>query len=320
MNFGMSGRFANISKHKVVMENGKPKLNSRGEQVPIRSVENIDGFDNQITLSGLDAFATTNPIRYLYLSTNSNEALSSDTSLVGAVAYSFADSSFAGKHIDTVSMKGWIEIAYSATFPAGVGTGNITKLGSGWSETSTNPLIWSSALVKDVDGNNTVITKLEDEVLNLSYILRVSFNLTDTIGSVNISGVNYTTTTRPESVNNWKFTMLQDFFSSLNFEFSDELIVPATSSLPGVLIRDLATKKPYVMGSYQYEYTFFVPVTKYNFTEGIKSLVLLLSNNLTFQVGFAHNTTGAGIPKTAQDTLSMGTFTFSWGIADATST
>ncbi|KAK6697474.1 hypothetical protein SNK04_014046 [Fusarium graminearum] len=83
-------------------------------------------------------------------------------------------------------------------FDQGVGTGNLSELGTGTSSTN----LFSRALIRDpITGNPVTITKLPDEFMDVTFELRVYVSASDTTGTVTISGVTYDTVTRICDIN-----------------------------------------------------------------------------------------------------------------------
>ncbi|KAK6697260.1 hypothetical protein SNK04_014178 [Fusarium graminearum] len=67
---------------------------------------------------------------------------------------------------------------------SGVGTGNLSELGTGTSSTN----LFSRALIRDpITGNPVTITKLPDEFMDVTFELRAYVSASDTTGTVTIS-------------------------------------------------------------------------------------------------------------------------------------
>lgn len=325
MKMSMTGKYVDITKHKVIMENGKPKVDEQGKQILTGEVEHIDDFKNQITLSGLNYFGSENPIRYMYLSSETEEPSQHDTTLNNTLAKaSVGGATSYNPVVDLDNMTVRCRILYRSEFPAGSGTGNITKTAVGMSDTATNPYIFSSALVKDTNGDTTVITKLGDEILKISYMLEVIFNIEEEVSTINISGEDYIVTTRIANVNN---TKLGQFYGTM---FDYPSVISSTSPLKDIdsqpettyyqSDRGDVTPHRYVNNSMQRKFDFYFAIDRGNYPDGIKSFTVSLFTSFTLQMGFAHSVTGAGIPKKNTERLNLGTLYFNWGLLDATST
>lgn len=72
-------------------------------------------------------------------------------------------------------------------FAAGSGTGNLTEIGVGWAN-GLGATLYNRALILDSGGNPIAITKLADEVLDVTYELRCYIPTDDYAGSFTITG------------------------------------------------------------------------------------------------------------------------------------
>ena len=73
---------------------------------------------------------------------------------------------------------GWKRITFR--FAAGTVTGNLSEVGVGWGNITTDNFLFSRALILDGGGSPTTINVLADEVLDVIYELRLYPPLTDT--------------------------------------------------------------------------------------------------------------------------------------------
>lgn len=83
-------------------------------------------------------------------------------------------------------------------FSAGAATGNISELGL--SHNGDGSRLFTRALIKDTNGNPTSATILPDEILDVTYEVRMYPITTDTVQTITISGVDYTFTIRASDV------------------------------------------------------------------------------------------------------------------------
>ena len=96
----------------------------------------------------------------------------------------------------------WVQGAGTTRFPAGTAIGNLTEVGVGWlsaggTPTAANNRVSSRALIVDGTGNPITVTVLPDEVLDVTYALRLYPQLgADVVQTINISGTVHTFTTR----------------------------------------------------------------------------------------------------------------------------
>ena len=71
-------------------------------------------------------------------------------------------------------------------FAEGVAAGNLSEVGVGWGNTTTDNFLFSRALILDGSGNPTTINVLSDEVLDVVYELRIY----PPLGDIFITGLN----------------------------------------------------------------------------------------------------------------------------------
>lgn len=167
-------------------------------------------FENLITDNGLDLMYTwpTGDFGLKYFGTrccvgtgNTVPAVT-DTSLASFLAQtgSASDSAFGGTTFveeDGVTPAYWKAIA-SWRFSTGTAAGNLAEIGMG--ATSTN--LFSRALIVDGAGNPTTITVLSDEVLDVTYELRVYIDKSQVPITISISGTNYSGYVQPFDIDN----------------------------------------------------------------------------------------------------------------------
>src|SRR5574337_1573872 len=154
-------------------------------------------FDNLIVDNGLNRIGTGSYMDQCYVGTGSTAPTNADTALEMQVA---STSSIHATTSGTSTSPPYY--GYSRrTFRFGVGAaaGNLTEVGVGW-YSGTN-MLFSRALIKDIDGNPTTVTVLSDEVLDVAYEFRNYAPPADSAPYVvTISGVDYTFVTRAASV------------------------------------------------------------------------------------------------------------------------
>ncbi|QEG09306.1 tail fiber protein [Stenotrophomonas phage Pokken] len=304
--FGLEGRFK-IDKRKV----GSDEL-----------IEVAPWQDNLILNRGLDAFGN-NSIRsldsWMYalaVGSGSTPPTVSDTGLVAKIAQtersSGAGASTSGRVLGA-NPYGWSRKTYE--FAAGAAAGNLSELGLKY-YTNDN-LMHTRALIKDSSGEPTTITVLSDEILIVTYEVRLYVDMTDKTSVVNIKGVDTTVTVRPSQINDTAVW----FSPSGSFAFSDYvwgyywyrdgtgLGVGPTDGKPSGTLTTFSnasiTQHAYVAGSYRWETS--GPMTIQNgagmtFTgaEGVSAV-------LQFQVGFS-----PGWAKTNAETVAL-RMAVTWG-------
>lgn len=162
-----------------------------------------DWQDNLVTDYGLNALGNggTNAGR-CHVGTGNTPPNVADTTLA---AWKAANSSKIGDGYYTGSPNGgqanppyygWKRGTYR--FAAGSATGNLSEVGL--SSSGINEKMLTRALIKDVNGNPTTITVLADEMLDVTYEIRMYPPLTDVVKQVVISGNLYTFTIRARRV------------------------------------------------------------------------------------------------------------------------
>ncbi|HOW46178.1 MAG TPA: hypothetical protein P5305_08830 [Rubrivivax sp.] len=159
-------------------------------------------FDNLITDIGLERWGTGAIIGWCRAGSGSTEPSVGDTSLAIPVAATNNTVFNAYGAQASAPYFGWYTTTYR--FATGAAAGNISEVGIGWE--STGSTLWSRALVLDGEGEPTTVTVLSDEVLDVTYTLRLYPPLTDTTFALTMSGVEYTVTARAAyvtGVNAW---------------------------------------------------------------------------------------------------------------------
>lgn len=157
-------------------------------------------FDNLITDIGLERWGTGAVAGWCRVGSGSSEPNVSNTALDIPVAATNTTISASNGAQSTAPYFGWITTTYR--FAVGAAAGNISEVGIGWA--STGSTLWSRALVLDGEGEPTTITVLSDEVLDVTYTLRLYPPLTDTTFALTMSGVEYTVTARAAQVTAWQ--------------------------------------------------------------------------------------------------------------------
>ena len=147
--------------------------------------------DNLVTNYGIDSLCTSRSfIKYLQVGTGTTAEAYTDTNLANRIAgVSTTDSTVwntgANKVVTTLT----------ASFGAGVTTGNITELGL---SPSVNGNVNTRALIRDSSGNPISVTVLSNEQLLVTYTITITIP-SETV--VNVTepnrGTNYTITIRP---------------------------------------------------------------------------------------------------------------------------
>lgn len=104
----------------------------------------------------------------------------------------------------TAPYYGWRRITFR--FAAGTATGNLSEVGVGWGNTTTDNTIYCRARILDGVGSPTTINILADEVLDVIYEIRAYPPLTDVVVSgLDLGMSTHTATVRAASVTDGAF-------------------------------------------------------------------------------------------------------------------
>ena len=170
-------------------------------------VQQVGPFSNLITDYGLNLVGTTAGWAGCFVGTNSTPPSVSNPTLGSYLNHT--SSTVEDGWPTSVTRGGspdyWVTSSATYRFAAGAATGNITEVGMGYANNvpvAINHRLFSHALTVDGAGNPVTITVLADEILDVTYSLRYYPPLgPDVVQVVNISGVDYTFTTRLLNVN-----------------------------------------------------------------------------------------------------------------------
>lgn len=157
----------------------------------------VGPFHNLLLNNGLNRFATQLPesaYRYCHVGLGTATPAVTDSQLSNFLA-----NVSLSLPVEAVSNSGSPNYYSARTFQwtsaiGALGTNNLTEVGI--SGTSTNGNLFSRELIRDGGGSPTSFPIASTEQLQVTYELRIYPKLTDTLATVNISGVNYDTTTR----------------------------------------------------------------------------------------------------------------------------
>lgn len=322
MNIGMQGHFV-VHKQKVKMENGEILLDSNGEQIPIGDSVKVAEFDNLITNGGLNRLGIGQPIELMYLSTDTKGPTVTDTTenFIGW-STTVPKRGFGDCHL-TGDAPYYITHFSTYRFVAGKATGNITKIITGWGSVDSIAGIWSTALVKDSLGLNTSITKLPDEILDVTYQVKKYITIDDYVGIHPISGIDYNFILRVAKLQvNWlggsgKLLPLP-FFNI--FETSDKELGTIFTTVGNSSIttnKGTLVQKPYVLDSFQRAYSMSFDVNNANHLTGIRSVKLEYSEygevSFSYQIRLGKTTNDEALIKTKNESLTLPDIVISWG-------
>lgn len=175
----MAGRFK-LEKYKADRDGN-----------PIAETKEVvaDWFDNLILDQGLNRLGSST----LSSSTGTIQVGSGgsapEASDAGLDAFIAASSSSQGQ-VDGVQVSDepyYLFRRVTRRFSAGSAAGNLSEVGAGWGSSAVGNL-FSRALIVDSQGSPTTITVLSDEVLDVTYEIRVYPDSTDSVGTIELEG------------------------------------------------------------------------------------------------------------------------------------
>ena len=140
-------------------------------------------FSNLILTQGLNRLGTGGFGGYVHVGSGSTAPLVTDTAMQSSVAVTNSHRNTQVGIAAAAPYYGWSRRTYR--FAEGVAAGNLSEVGIGW---GTGSNLFSRALIKDSFGDPTTITVLSDEILDVSYEIRVYAPTEDVTFDVDITG------------------------------------------------------------------------------------------------------------------------------------
>lgn len=174
------------------------KADSAGNEIPGTRRVVADWFPNLITDFGLNRSLTNGSFDMMTtckVGSGSTAPAFTDTALVSQVATTA--SVVANTLAVTASAPYYGYRRRTYRFGTGVAAGNLSEVGISGSSGS----LFSRALIADSGGSPTTLTILSDEILDVTYELRLYAPTTDTVTVVTEDGVDYTFTVRAALAN-----------------------------------------------------------------------------------------------------------------------
>ena len=261
-------------------------------------------FDNIFLDQGLNALGTSSMPSHIWIGSGSAEPLPSNTQLANFVARSATGSPRVpgGQGVNgSAPYYVWLRIGVRFD-PLGVDV-NLSELGLG-----TNAELYARALIKDANGIPTTLTILSDEILDISYTVRVYAPTTDATGQITLGGniggtydwiarASRVTTSGFGGQTGWSVNRRATYIGSATVHSGP--IGDITQSPSG--LSDSATQLsiPYEQNSLTAKSEVRVGTTQGNLVGGIRSISLCLGWG-EYQIQF-----NPVIPKTDLDTLNL---------------
>lgn len=277
-------------------------------------------FKNLILDSGLDRFTVASDlINGCILGSSSTTPAVSDTTMTNILGSSTTLQANGAGSSNTTVLPYYTSRYWTYRFIEGKATGNISQVAMAYGtvNTSTNTYsgLFSLALVKDSNGTPITITKLADEVLDVTYTLRIYVPELDTTGVTDISGVAYNYTVRASQAASWSLQYsFPHAYSAIAYTGA---IGSLTSSPSGSQsIHSSSTMSVYVAGSFTQDIALLWDLNAGNIG-GIQSVYLSLgragyNQSVRFQVEYSNAANGTAIPKDATKRLTLN-YRLTWG-------
>lgn len=302
MNIGLAGKYT-IYKQKVAMKDGIPLLDENGNQILLGEQEKIVEFENLITNNGLDLIGRRANCDYMIISSDNSEPSITDTTINVLAATSTAGTGNRSYDKNVTTAPYWVSIRTVKRFDAGEGTGNIAKIAISHNSEGTD--LFSIALVKDGDGNPITITKLANEILDISYELRQYIDTRDTKTTITISGKKHNVINRIYTLSTWNGNWVNTVSSITYMSISKDTLVGIDDNISGTDIP--FNTDSYVTGSYKIIVRpISIPIGTGNFETGINTVTT--RGDLQYQFGIT-----PPIMKKDTQTLQLPPITVSWG-------
>lgn len=297
---GMSGHF--------VME--KLKVDANGTPIEASRIK-VAEFDNLITNQGLNRIGTNNDwLAAIQVGSGTATPAVTDTGLqtfVAGTTLSQASTSAAQPSPPYYTTR-----SVTRRFNAGAAAGNLSEVGIGWAATGST--LFSRALILDGGGVPTTITVLSDEVLDVTYELRIYPPASDSTGNITVTGVGtISVTTRAALVTTAGTWGIADSGATGGFEVTNSCtaytggIGAITAEPSGTSANVNQSTNAYVSNSLQRtgSAVFGLAVANFNIASVASSMGLTAAFG-RMQYGF-----GTSIPKTSATTLTLN-FTHAW--------
>ena len=276
-------------------------------------------FKNLVLNSGIDYYMTSSGsfIGGCILGSSSVPPVATDTTITNILGTSTTFQASGAGGSNTTVLPYYTSYYWTYRFIEGVATGNIAQVaipyGSVTAASNTYTGLFSKALVKDGNGTPITITKLADEVLDVTYTLRMYAPELDVTGTTTISGVNYDYIVRAASAGSW--SLYNKAVSSLYTATAYTGTIGTELGTPSGSYGEAVTKTlAYAAGINTRTATAFWDLNNGNLSGGIRSVYLGFGNisygsGIYFQIQYtanpAHPDTTVTIPKDATKRLTL---------------
>lgn len=263
------------------------------------------GFDNLILNSGLDLVGkyvdkSMDYLDYCFVGTGNSEP---NTNQIN-VDNQLARVRFNNPSSNKILTDDETAVIYTRKyrFDENTANGNISEIGIG-EYVSNKSTLFCRTLIKSPNGNPTVITKLQGEILEVTYTLKVSVDTKDNIGMVQIGNKQYRYTARISRNN-----------SSIYYQATayDGNIRDINNNPSGNYVNINRQYQPYINGGYHIDIAIPFSIDQANWNTGIRSISVRSLFDWWWQVQFDGVDDNSAIPKNNTQKLNI-TFEQSWG-------
>lgn len=268
-------------------------------------------FENLILNSGLDRMAAGTFIGGCVLGSASNTPVATDTSITSILGSSTTLQASGVGTANTSTPPYWCSYYWTYRFIEGVATGNISQVAMAFGTVSAGTTLFSLALVKDSGGTPITITKLADEVLDVTYTLQLFCPSADVTGTISISGVNYDYVARPASAAIWTANNpINTGAGVLAYQASSTLGTQLTAPSGSFIQNYAQTYSAYTAGTFYKDLAIYWDLNMGNVSGGIRCIYIDAGSR--WQIQYSKTSDSSAIPKDATKRLTLNV-RFSWG-------
>ena len=275
----------------------------------------IDWFPNLITNQGLNRLAVGATTLYCSVGSGNSTPVVTSTGLdnkIGSGVY--RNSSIARGALATAPYYGWARQTYS--FPVNTVVGNLNEVGIGWVAGADNTSLFSRSLIKDENGNPITLSIVADDLLTITYELRLYPTLTDTTGTIDTGLGTHTYISRAAKVTSGYWSGDFGEYGAMGYSTTaktyptdiGDIFNQPSGTESGYLGYTENKAQPYTAGNYYRDVVLSFGVNSANHAAGIRSLAWLSTSGLgACQIQF-----DPPIPKTNLQRFDL-TLRVSWG-------
>lgn len=254
-------------------------------------------FPNIITDIGLDRWGYSTPINGVMVGSGNATPTTADTTLQAQVAYTGTQE---GNSV-AVPGTGTGPNYYSShtrtyRFPQGAAAGNLSEVGAGWNAGGAlGHRVFSRALIRDADGNPTTITVLPNEILDVTYTVRMYHMQGEVVvNNVMLLGKAYTVRIKAsQAATNYASAIFNssapnDLLYNATFYAGEwgATVEGQPSTSGGSAQTSFSDRNPYVANSMKTSVVFGLNLNAGNFATGVRSMQSLTTYGPTFQFQF----------------------------------